>query len=177
MFKEELFFSTVEISPLYVAQGLKVDFTFICSTLSASKISCLKSIKISILLVYYLLHNPFWLQLVLTLFQYFIKLCLAKDHWRGFNIRNARMVHIVNYSILKWCIHLVEVYYLYNKSQGTTVFFSIFLFVLMYKFLSVKIISLSLICSVVNEHITIYMHFAPFSQYDVFYMQFNARNL
>ena len=48
-----------------------------------------------------LLHNPFLLQLVLTLlgitFQLFKLLCLAKDYWRGFNTRNAQMAHIVNY--------------------------------------------------------------------------------
>ena len=47
-----------------------------------------------------LLHNPFWLQLVLALSsitsQLLKLLCLAKYHWRGFSTRNAHMVHIVN---------------------------------------------------------------------------------
>ena len=47
-----------------------------------------------------LLHHPFWLKLLSVLFgiifQLFQLLSLAKDHWRGFNIRNAHMVHIVN---------------------------------------------------------------------------------
>ena len=40
-----------------------------------------------------LLHHPFCLRLVLALFKL---LYLAKDHWRGFCIRNAHMVQIVN---------------------------------------------------------------------------------
>ena len=52
-----------------------------------------------------LLHHPFWLQLVLALFgRYFSTFytkCLAKDHWRGFNTRNAHMVHIFNLIRLK----------------------------------------------------------------------------
>ena len=47
-----------------------------------------------------LLHQPFWLYLVLALLNITSRLyklhCLAKDHWRGFSTRNAHMVHIVN---------------------------------------------------------------------------------
>ena len=52
-----------------------------------------------------ILQDPLWIQLVLALFnnalQCFTLLCLAKDHWWGFNIRSADMVHIVN-SIWFW---------------------------------------------------------------------------
>ena len=45
-----------------------------------------------------LLHHPFWLYLDFGNFwhhfSYFKLLCLAKDHWRGFNTLNAHMVHI-----------------------------------------------------------------------------------
>ena len=46
------------------------------------------------------LHHPFWLkpfsEFFGIIFQPLQQLSLAKDHWRGFNTRNAHMVHIVN---------------------------------------------------------------------------------
>ena len=63
-----------------------------------------------------LLHHPFWLKLLSVLFGFvFQLLSFAKDHWRGFNTRNAHMVHIVN---LKWCLHLRRSLYLYVQLRG-----------------------------------------------------------
>ena len=66
-----------------------------------------------------LLHHPFWLQLVLErlghLFSTFEITSLAKDHWWGFSTQNAHMVHIVNKSDLKWCIHLSRSLFLYIR--------------------------------------------------------------
>ena len=70
----------------------------ICSVLRASKFAVLKLIEIVILWVYYTIpfgfsfFRHFWD----IIFQPFQLLSLAKDHWRGFNTRNAHMVHIVN---------------------------------------------------------------------------------
>ena len=64
----------------------------------ASKFAVLKLIEIVILWVYYAIpfgfsfFRHFWD----IIFQPFQLLSLAKDHWRGFNTRNAHMVHIVN---------------------------------------------------------------------------------
>ena len=68
------------------------------SVLRASKFAVLKLIEIVILWVYYTIpfgfsfFRHFWD----IIFQPFQLLSLAKDHWRGFNTRNAHMVHIVN---------------------------------------------------------------------------------
>ena len=68
------------------------DLTLIC------KLPVLKLIEIVILWVYYTIpfdlsfFRHFWV----IVFQLFHLLSLAKDHWRGFNTRNAHMVHIVN---------------------------------------------------------------------------------
>ena len=70
----------------------------ICSVLRASKFALLKLIEIVILWIYYTIpfgfsfFRHFWD----IIFQPFQLLPLAKDHWRGFNTRNAHMVHIVN---------------------------------------------------------------------------------
>ena len=43
---------------------------------------------------------------------------LAKDHWRGFCVRNSHMVHIVYWLMtdLKWCIHLSRsLFYICHK--------------------------------------------------------------
>ena len=70
----------------------------VCSILRASKFAVLKLIEIVILWVYYTIHfgfsffRHFW-DIIFSPFQL---LSLAKDHWRGFNTRNAHMVHIVN---------------------------------------------------------------------------------
>ena len=48
-----------------------------------------------------LLHHPFWLYLDLALLEHHFTilklLSLAEDHWWGFSIRNAHMIHIVNW--------------------------------------------------------------------------------
>ena len=71
----------------------------ICSVLRASKFVVLKFIEIVILWVYYTIpfgfsfFRHFWD----IIFQPFQLLSFAKDHWRGFNTRNAHMFHIVKY--------------------------------------------------------------------------------
>ena len=60
-------------------------------------VSGLKLIEIVILRVYYTI--PFgssFFRYFGIIFQLFELLSLAKDHWRGFNARNAHMVHIGN---------------------------------------------------------------------------------
>ena len=68
------------------------------SVLRASKFAVLKLIEIVILWVYY--TTPFGFSFFRHFwdinFQPFQLLSFAKDHWRGFNTRNAHMVHIVN---------------------------------------------------------------------------------
>ena len=71
----------------------------ICSVLRASKLSVLKLIEIVFFGVYYTFpfglsfFRHFWI----IIFPPFEILCLAKDHWREFSIRNAHTVHIVNW--------------------------------------------------------------------------------
>ena len=77
-----------------VLRSTLVDF----SVLRASKFAVLKLIEIVILWVYYTipLGFSFFRHFWGIIFQPFQLLSLAKVHWRGFNTRNAHMVHIVN---------------------------------------------------------------------------------